>query len=112
MKGLFCLACGDIRGILDTGYPTTCECGACSAGWDDPRKGLAWFFATDRRKLWGLGFHNGFLSHEGATWDAHHVWETADGYYFKTMESPVVKFKPGFTSDTRWATDEQGGRAE
>lgn len=106
MKGLFCCACGDIVG-LRAGETVSCQCGRCSGGWDDPAKGLAWYFAEDRPLLWGLGFHNNFLTHPGSTWEAHHVWETADGYYFKSMESPVVKFRPGFTNDTRWAEAEE-----
>ena len=101
MKGLFCLRCGDIRG-LRAGETVYCSCGRCAGGWDDPERGLAWFYTENRDDLWGLGFDNRFLLHPGSTWEAHHVWQSADGYYFKSMESPVVKFKPGFTNDTRW----------
>lgn len=109
MKGFFCTVCGDIRGLS---YPerVTCKCGRCSGGWDDPERGLAWFYALDHGVLWGLGFDNRFLQHSGCTWEAHHVWETADGYYFKSMESPVVKYRPGLTNDTRWAADALGAR--
>lgn len=108
MKGFFCTECGDIRG-LQTGRPVSCSCGRCTGGWDNPSTGLAWFYAEDRRVLWGLGFDNRFLRHEGATWEAHHSWEDADGYYFKSMQSPVVKYRPGFTNDTRWAANALGG---
>jgi hypothetical protein len=106
VKGFFCLACGDIRGLLAEDA-VACRCGRCVGGWDDPRKGLAWFYAEDRERMWALGFDNRFLMHPGSTWEAHHVWETADGSYFKSMESPVVKFKPGFTGDTRWVDFEE-----
>lgn len=108
MKGFFCLACGDIRG-LRADEIVDCACGTCSGGWDDPQKGLAWFYADPRNALAALGFHNDFLM-EPILAKAHRVWEGAHGYAFLTYQSPVVKFIPGATRDTRWATDTAGGR--
>lgn len=108
MKGFFCMACGDIRG-LRASEVVECECGRCCGGWDDPQKGLAWFFATSPQMLHALGFHNGFLA-EPSLARAHRVWEEAEGYAFLTYQSPVVRFIPGATRDTRWAIDAEGGR--
>lgn len=108
MKGFFCRACGDIRG-LRSGEVVRCQCGRCAGGWDNPLEGHAWFFATPQSYLHALGFHNDFLT-EPILAKAHKVWEGAVGYAFLAYESPVVRFIPGATSDTRWAVNFDGDR--
>lgn len=110
MKGFFCTHCGDIRGLL-AGTTVVCRCERCCGGWDDPLLGLAWYFTPVRSNLWGLGFHNGFLT-DPILARAHKVWEGAEGYQFLTYQSPVVKFRPGHTSDTRWAINVDGDRSD
>lgn len=108
MKALYCSACGDIRG-LRSDQIVQCACGRCSGGWDEPYQGLAWFYCDDPDLLWGIGLHNGFLSEPNLV-KAHLVWQDAVGYAFLTYGSPVVKFKPGQTRDTRWASNREGDR--
>jgi hypothetical protein len=51
------------------------------------------------RNISMLGVHNGFLLEPPHK--RHQVWRDADGYLFKTYESPVVRVPPGWSNDTR-----------
>lgn len=94
MKAIFCSSCGEIHG-LRSGHVEECGCGLSLGRWLDPQRGIAQFAERAPGAVFVLGIHNGFLM----TGDTS-VWKDADGYLFKTQESPVVRIRPGHSNDT------------
>lgn len=110
---MFCSRCFDFRALspeqMDKRWAiVACQCGTVEGRWTDPMRGLAIFREDGRdrpRHAWLIGIHNEFLLTEDPRL-AHRVWDTAEGYLFKSYESPVIKVRPGQSSDTRFVSME------
>ena len=114
MKALFCLRCGDVRGLQENWV--FCKCRQASARWTDPHAGKAEVRATDRGAVFMLGLNNQMISHaaygphEDKDWrDFHDQATTAPGYLFDKSHRGcwAVLFCIGETGDVKWAPEEQ-----
>lgn len=102
MKALYCLNCGDMRGLLVDAMrhpvPVSCDCGLCHARWTDPFRGVA-IYAEDRPDtVRVLGIHNEVLARE----PNYLAWKDSPTYMFFHKQSMIVCVRPGETSDTRY----------
>lgn len=114
MKALFCANCGDIRSPEPRALLSThCRCRTCAIWWVDPARGIikVWCATPARKYAWIIGVHNWFLADPDYLTEKKTVEfilaNTPDTYVFSRVGSPVVKFRPGYTSDSSWATAEE-----
>lgn len=112
MKLMSCAHCGDfISPYREPRRPRFCHCNAFAVWWEDPRAGVLRVWARlgpCDRNVWVLGINNAFLTlPEPIT--AHDVRrvhdDTPDSYLFKRLGSPLIRIRPGETSDTAMAMD-------
>ena len=117
MKLLFCGKCGDIIAPLNArDQPRSCVCGRLKVWWSDPEKGILRVHDVEGPTIagptkynevaWVLGINNSFLLYEGRI-TAEVVKQIdddcPDNYLFKRVHSPLIRFRPGETSDTAYA---------
>ncbi len=120
MKLLFCLQCTDIIAPLPTpNVPRYCQCGEHAVWWIDPVKGVlrVWSKHGARDKAFVLGLHNRFLTmaeNADPKVSIKVLLEETPAYYlFKTWDSPIVRIRPGGSSDTAFADElPDGAKAE
>lgn len=125
MKAIYCELCGTITspGSQDR-HPKSCECGTHRCWWENGGTGQfrVEYMATNpelrkvnngapigRPRVWILGLHNGFLHHHSSgSPSSEDIWlllaDTPSSYIFKQTNSAIVRFRPGQSSDTAWAT--------
>lgn len=119
MKLLFCEACGDLVVPSAAAYePKWCRCNASCCWWLDPKKGdFACWSQLGKNSLSVIGLNNLLLLEPFATNEAktsefgciqkpvieRMLAETDDSFLFKRVNSLVVRFRPGFSSDTVFA---------
>jgi len=89
-----------------------CDCGNSCVWWDNPATGELGVSSNDINKVSVLGIHNGLLLSECSSYvDKHKMEEilknTETNYLFKTMNSLIIRFTPGNTSDTRFVKLEE-----
>lgn len=109
MKAIHCTRCHDIR-ALSVGHVVVCECGCAAGAWRDPIRGKAIFYEAAEGCVEVIGVHNHFLTEPGIN-ERYKVWENADGYLFKTYQSPVIRIRPGMSNDTILGTFDEVERA-
>lgn len=127
-KLLFCAECGDVVAPSHVDkQPRFCRCQRHAVWWDDGSKGHVRVIDTwvPHRssslgaKAWIIGIHNGLLTEGGITCDAGNGQTTAaqvaallddtpDTYLFKRANSLVIRFTPGSTGDSNWASSLPG----
>jgi hypothetical protein len=127
VKALYCGACGDFVALQDE--VRSCKCQRVLGRWFDGGKGLALFaeaeiefgqIARDLAKdgdppehAWLLGVSNSILRSAHArvprppNFLEYRDWQNADGTFFKTYESNIVRMRPGATIDTSFVTIDQ-----
>lgn len=111
MKALYCQVCGDIIAPnREKLKPRWCRCGRHAVWWIDPAAGV--LRVHDKfggaANAYVLGFHNQFLHFSGthtAVTMQRIVDATPNNYLFAQQGSVVVRFRPGETDDTAWATE-------
>jgi hypothetical protein len=110
-KLLMCQDCGDIVSPDRTAYAKrACRCGRHEVWWTDPIAGKLkvsdlHFSEYEGPRCWILGIHNGFL-----TWPERHtsdsiktiVDNTSPSYLFKTLNSLIIRIRPGESNDTSY----------
>jgi hypothetical protein len=122
MKILFAECCGDL--VVPDPTPRKarwCRCKGACVWWDDPVSGrLAVYSRHGRFMLSIVGLHNGLLAQQFPvvrdpdTLDRERgvitgdvitriIEETPASYLFKTLRSLVIRIRPGYTDDTRFA---------
>lgn len=120
MKGLACAQCMDLRALPQgNNNPVSCNCGNVTAWWLDGQRGIARFVARAPHYAFGLGLNNTYLlgalsqPDEGVPneeWrKLHDDACNAPGYLFDQSNRGcwALIFRPGTTSDTAWASDEE-----
>jgi hypothetical protein len=109
MKLLLCQQCLDI--VTPDSSPLIiryCNCKKSGCFWDNPLTGeFAIYNASKQARV--LGIHNGLLTKDGMGADTVQeiISNTPDNYLFKSWNSLIVMIYPGFSYDTRWATEEE-----
>jgi hypothetical protein len=127
MKLMFCENCGDVvTPHRQANFPKFCECNGSCCWWIDPKAGQfgVWSHAG-RKGVAVIGIHNSFLTApfpntvnetqqmvefgclQRVTME-HILDDTPNSYLFKQLRSLIVKFRPGFSSDTVFATAPPG----
>ena len=128
-KLLFCEICGDIVAPFPTAnVPRYCRGGCHAVWWVDPFRGILRLYETRGRydppkegsdpnyavwlrkrsphAAWVLGLHNQFLhfsqGHSKKTIQTI-LDGTPDSYIFKTVNSVIIRIRPGESNDTDWA---------
>jgi hypothetical protein len=118
MKLLYCEICGDIIAPLRANNKARwCICGRFAVWWTDAQRGILRLHDSkkDEQEADGeewrpyayvLGINNAFLMYAGRI-DADvvkHLDEICpDTYVFKRIHSPLIRVRPGETSDTAWS---------
>lgn len=94
--------------------PTLCPCGESAVWWVVPQLGIIKVWTkNDSRRVSLVGIHNGFLQAHLSDGVLDKglmkmlIATTPDDYYFKTLESLIVRFKPGSSRDSSYATHEE-----
>lgn len=122
MKLLYAECCGTlVVPSRNERVPRWCECQRSCCWWDDPEAGkFAVFSNCGRDKTSIIGLHNGLLLAPFKQYDDGRggireygfiqgdlikqiLEETPASYAFKTVSSLVIRCRPGFTNDTRFA---------
>lgn len=124
MKGLACGSCMDLRALPQGNLnPVSCRCGNVTAWWTDGKRGIARFVARSKQYAFGLGLNNTYLlgalsqpmeSRPNDEWRKLHADACdAPGYLFDASNRGcwALIFRPGATSDTAWATDDEKAEA-
>jgi hypothetical protein len=119
MKILFCENCGDLVIPNIQAYePNWCRCQAACCWWIDPQKGsFACWSQFGERLVSILGINNMLLTEPFMVTENQSEFgciqktaiermllETPDSYLFKRVNSMIIRFRPGFTSETTFAT--------
>lgn len=125
MKLLFAECCASIVVPYGkAGVARWCECTRSCCWWDEPSSGKFVVFNFDGPKRVSiLGIHNGLLRAPFKEWDTEKgrdefgciqrsvfkeiLEETPDYYLFKSMQSLIIRVRPGFSDDVRFATLEE-----
>lgn len=118
MKAIICAVRGDVH--IHTPGSTKweiCQCGQTGAYWEDPNAGkLIVACRSYIDKVFVLGLNNQLLLPaitRGGSWADVRRWHdsatAAPGYIFDKSNADCwsVVFRPGQTSDTRWATEQE-----
>jgi len=120
MKLLFAECCGDL--IVPASYahsPRWCRCGSACCWWREPLSGLfSCYSIHGEQKVSILGINNSLLytefpkiKNEGKETEfgaiqrnaiQEMIEQTPDHFLFKQMRSMIVRFRPGFTNDTKF----------
>lgn len=115
MKLMFTLCCGS----LIVPHPTNevvrwCKCRKGACWWVDGAKGIFDIYHENYSDVYGIGLHNGLLTWplDGSTMilseDIKSIVEaTPEYYFFKRLESLIIKFRPGATGDTHFIADKK-----
>ena len=113
MKILFAECCGSlVVPHSEPDNPNYCKCRSACCWWDNPHTGLFACWSTlGKYYVSIIGLHNGLLadltppnSHVTKTDMEQILADTPSTYLFKTLNSLVIRFRPGFTNDTRLVT--------
>lgn len=111
MKMLFAECCGSIVVPGNAAFDArSCRCGRSRCWWDDPTAGrFGCYSSLGIDAVSVLGLHNGLLRESFQAigviqGDAMRriIDETPDNYIFKQAQSLIIRFKPGFSNDTRF----------
>lgn len=127
MKLLYCEQCGDL--VVPSGTPKQarlCRCTRACIWWEDPAAGkLVVYSVSGPSSVSVIGLHNGLLtepfhSHREPSTEggcerrlipgdtiARLIDETPGSYLFKQVQSLVIRIRPGYSSDTRFAGEEE-----
>lgn len=124
MKAILCQDCGDIIAPLPKPRAIRlCNCERHAVWWEDPKAGqirvcdmkghkakieeLNGAPAGDPR-CWILGITNDFLHEPSSPMTAERIQAIIDdhpsSYLFKQQRSCIVRFRPGETGDSAWAS--------
>lgn len=123
MKLLYCQPCGDILApYAESRRIRYCRCGRHGVWWIDPEQGILRVVDQEqppeegRRyvpqpRAYVLGVMNSFLIEETLNEGVIGILLDAlpDTYVFKRWRSPIIRIRPGESSDTGWATPEEFG---
>lgn len=93
-----------------------CRCKESACWWHEGALGLFYVYNAlgDINRVEGLGLHNGLLQEEilpgrigcvDLLTIKNLIKETPGSYLFKQVESLIIKFRIGFTSDTTFISD-------
>jgi hypothetical protein len=122
MKMLFCENCGDLVVPSHEAYkPQWCRCNASCCWWINPSSGeFACWSQLGRQKVSVIGINNSLLTvpfSESLNENDKKVEfgciqkdaieaiidNTPDSYLFKQLRSLIVRFRPGYSTDTFFA---------
>jgi hypothetical protein len=111
LKALVCLECNTIRSPKVNGEWTLCDCKRSAIKWNNPQQGKITVWSTSPTYVRVLGVMNSVLTSIASTDEEWRlVQETsvklAEGYIFHESNRNcwAVIFKPGETSDSKWAS--------
>ena len=122
MKILFCENCGDLVVPSVEAYrPKWCRCGGSCCWWIEPNKGeFACWSQLGKESVSIIGINNSLfttsfplIESEGKKLEhgcinkitiKELIDSTPDSYIFKKVESLICRFRPGFSSDTFFAS--------
>jgi hypothetical protein len=113
MKLLFAGCCMDLVVPIGTANQVKyCKCGKCCVWWENPFTGQIAVYGPSLDEVSIIGIHNGLLSHPNQSYISKDIIqnilrETSDYYLFKTMESLIIRFQPGNTSDSKFVKDKE-----
>lgn len=117
MKILICAVCNDFVAPRGTAEPRWCACARHAVWWRNPFTGAISVFDAQgaRDSAFILGLHNGYISdsliyrHGPTKARIQEILdETPDSYLFKQHNSVAVRFVPGSTGDSEWASEVPG----
>lgn len=109
MKLLFCQSCGDIVAPFSKdNVPRWCDCHRHAVWWIDGQRGVLRVhdIGATCNAAYVLGVSNSFLMYPDeitATVISKLHEDMPETYLFKRIGSPIVRIRPGASSDTAWS---------